>query len=573
MTPRRRTRGLRLVVAGVLATAVLAVPLAVAQLPPRVVAPGEAVVPTTRGLATWARAGAERQSDLFAAEDRRLLGLVASVRPGSPPYTVPLDGADTLVLTSRGLAYGLTDLVALGAAQAQPDGAVLLTRNVFVAPGARLVVEAPGTALRLRSEPAGFVSLVAWKADLLLAGAPGQRLQVTSWDPGAGAPDQQVEDGRAYVRNVSGRMTVRQTDAEHLGFWAGRTGGMAWTGSSTTVATGAITDSTFRDNHYGAFASQGERLEVDRAVFAGNAVDGLALYRSTEATTVRSSLARDNGRHGFSADRGSESVSYAQVAAVRNRAHGVFFNGAPLAVGQSAGGAPLHAYGEVTVDGGLLEGNGRAGLRVLAGAAVTVRGTRVAGNRDGIEVVDTAAPTTVEGTVVSGPHRFGISVDGGSATLAGNEVTGSGTAIRVRDADAAVRGNTVSAATAHGVSVVGAAAGSTVEGNTLAGRGPSGLDTFRVDARQPVELAGNDLDGWETDRDNWAYWSTFVPNHPMLVLWVVVLGVPVALALRARRRPVAPGAAPYPDVPRQADPPVVRVDGGRRDPTSAEART
>jgi len=557
----RRGTGRRAVVALALTTAALAVPLALGHLP-RAAAPDQAPTPSTTVLTTPTRA-AEQQSDLFVAEDRRLLGLVTSVRPGSPPYTVSAEGADTLVLTARGLAYGLGDLVSLGAAQVEPDGAVLLTRHVFVAPGARLTIEAPGTVLRLRSERSGFVSLVSWKADLLLAGADGRRLQVTSWDPAAAGPDRQVEDGRAYVRDVSGRMTLRETDAGNLGFWAGRTGGVAWTGSSSTVATGGIADSSFRANHYGVFASQGERLEVVRALFADNTVDGLALYRSTEETTVRSSLSRDNGRHGYSVDRGSESVIFTRASAVRNGAHGLFFNGAPLAEGLSAGGAPLRTYGRVTIDDGLLVGNGRAGLRVLAGAAVTVRGTRVADNRDGIVVVDTGAPTTVEDTVVSGPHRFGISVQSGTATIIGNEVVGGRTGIRARDAVATISGNSVADTTDHGISVVGAAGGCSVQGNTIAGRGPSGLDTFRVDPLQTVDVRGNDLEGWETDRDNWTYWSTFVPNHPMLVLWVVVLGVPVTLALRARRRRPDPGAAPYPDVPRPGTPLVVRVDVGR----------
>ncbi|MGR6963676.1 right-handed parallel beta-helix repeat-containing protein [Geodermatophilus sp. URMC 61] len=562
---RRRGTGSRVLVALALTTAALAVPLLAGRLP-HAEAPEEASTPSAGLLAAPSQAGADRQSDLVVAEDRRLLGLVTSVRPGSAPYTVAPEGADTLVLTSRGLPYGLGDLVGLGAARVEPDGAVLLTRHVFVAPGARLAIEAPGTELRLRSESSGFASLVAWKADLLLAGASGRRLQVTSWDPAAAGPDQQVEDGRAYVRDVGGRMTVRQTDAAHLGFWAGRTSGVAWTGSSTTVATGAISDSSFRANHYGVFASQGEQLEVVAAVFADNVVDGLALYRSTESTTVRESLARDNGRHGYSVDRGSESVVFTRSSAIRNGAHGVFFDGAPLAQGLSAGGAPLRAYGQVTVDGGSLVGNGRAGLRVMEGAAVTVRGTRVVDNRDGIVVVDTGAPTTVEDTVVSGPHRFGISVQGGTATVLRNEVVGGRTGIRAQDAVATITGNSVSGTTDHGVSVVGAAGGCAVTGNTIAGRGPSGLDTYRVDPLHTVDVRGNDLEGWETDRDNWTYWSTFIPNHPMLVLWVVVLGVPVTLALHARRRRLEPGAAPYPDVPRRGTPRLVRVDVGR--PTS-----
>jgi hypothetical protein len=562
--PRRRlVTGRRLAVAFVLSAAVLAVPLLTGPLADRETQPvGPATLPAAIGT-VLDRPSAERQSEILAEEDQRLLTLVASVRPGSGPYTVTLDGADTLVLTPMGLSYGLADLVALGAAEVQPDGAVLLNRHVFVAPGARLVVEAPGTTLRLRSEASGFASLVSWKADLVLGGGEDGPLKVTSWDPASAAPDEEVDDGRAYVREVSGNMTVAYARVAHLGFWAGRTSGVAWTGSSSTAATGRVVDSVFQENHYGAFASQGEGLEVVRASFVGNTVDGLSLHRSTAETTINGSSARGNGRHGFSADQASESVSFTRVTAARNGAYGIFFSGTPLAEGMSAGGAPLDAYGDVTIDEGELIGNGRAGVRIVDGHDVAIHGTHVADNRDGIVLVDTAAPTSVRDVVVTGPHRFGISVDGGSATLAGNEVTGSGTAIRVRDADAAVRDNTVSAATAHGISVVGTAAGSVVEDNTLGGRGPSGLDTFRVPEGVTVAVAGNDVEGWETDRDNWTYWSTFIPNHPMLVLWVVVLGVPLGLTLRARRDRVAPGTAPYRDDVRRERPPALRVDVGR----------
>jgi hypothetical protein len=565
VTRRRPATARRLLAAFVLTLLLLAVPLLTGPLgvSDRVAAVAPAARPAAAVTAVTP-SSAHRQSGILAGEDQRLLTLVASVRPGSAPYTLTLDGEDTLVLTAGGLAYGLDDLVALGAARVQSGGAVLLTRHVFVAPGARLAIDAPGTTLRLRSEPSGFASLVSWKADLVLSGDEGRRLAVTSWDPDAGGPDEVTDDGRAYVREVSGDMSIRNARFAHLGFWAGRTSGVAWTGSSRTAATGSVVDAGFRDNHYGAFASQGEHLEVTRAAFVDNVVDGLALHRSTAETTIRGSTARGNGRHGFSADQASESVTYTSVTAARNGAHGIFFSGTPLASGMSAGGAPLSAYGHLTVDGGELLGNGRAGARVVDGDHVTIRGTHVVGNRDGIVLVDTAEPTTVTGVDASGDRRFGISVEGGSATVAGNEITGGGTAIRVRDAAVAVTGNTVSAATTHGISVVGRAEGSAVEGNTIAGRGPSGLDTFRVTDGLTVDAADNDVAGWETDRDNWTYWSTFIPNHPMLVLWVLILGLPLALTWRARRHPVAPGTAPYPDGLRRERPPAVRVDVGRR---------
>jgi hypothetical protein len=517
-----------------------------------------ALASATRGI------GAERQSGILAAEDSRLLTLVGSVQPGAPAYVQSPGGVDTLVLTAGGPGYGLADLERLHAAEVRPDGAVLLTMPVFVAPGARLTIDAPGTTLRLRSEASGFASLVAWKAELHLAGAHGAPLRLISWDPAAGAPDTDLVDGRAYVRDVSGDMQLRYVAASHLGFWAGRTSGVAWTGSRSAEATGLIENSSFRGNHYGAFASRGRGLRVSDSHFAGNAVDGLSLHRSTAEAAVEGSSASGNGRHGFSADQGSESIAYSRVTANDNTAYGIFFSGRPLSDGQSAGGASLRTYGRLAIDGGLLHGNGRAGLRVTDGHFVDVAGTRVAGNADGIVLVGTSSPTAVRDTVVTGAHRFGITVTDGAATVSGNRVTGSRTAIRVRDSEASVAGNTVAQASAHGISVVGASDGSTVTDNTVGGRGPSGLDLFRLDPGTSVDASGNDVRGWTQDRDNWEYWTSFLPSHPMLLLWVVMLGLPLVGVRRSRRHRIPLGSAPYQDELRRERPPPRRIDVGRR---------
>jgi hypothetical protein len=49
----------------------------------------------------------------------------------------------------------------------------------------------------------------------------------------------------------------------------------------------------------------------------------------------------------------------------------------------------------------------------------------------------------------------------------------------------------------------------------------------------------------------------------MLLLWVVVLGLPLGLALRARNRRVQVGTPPYREALRRQGPAPLRVDVGR----------
>jgi hypothetical protein len=143
---------------------------------------------------------------------------------------------------------------------------------------------------------------------------------------------------------------------------------------------------------------------------------------------------------------------------------------------------------------------------------VSVDGLTVAGSRDGIVLVGTGLPTQVERTVVRDPARFGISVQNGAAELVGNRLQGGPTGIRLRDATGTVRGNEIRGATHYGVSVAGRSAGSAVEANTLSGRGPAAVDTFRLAPHADVVVLGNDVTSWTEDQDDWVYWSNSCPG-------------------------------------------------------------
>ena len=165
-------------------------------------------------------------------EDARIEATVfGRPRPGAPP------GPPTVALNARQQRYGLADLIRRGAAPRSDPTTVDLVRSVVVMPGAVLDIEAPGTTLRMASTAAGFTSIVGWRGGVSLAGAADKPLTITSWDPEAGGPDRVPTDGRAYIRDVGAAFALRFVRAGALGFWSGRTGGIALTGLQESAAT------------------------------------------------------------------------------------------------------------------------------------------------------------------------------------------------------------------------------------------------------------------------------------------------------------------------------------------------
>ena len=96
----------------------------------------------------------------------------------------------------------------------------------------------------------------------------------------------------------------------------------------------------------------------------------------------------------------------------------------------------------------------------------------------------------------------------------GNRVDGGEIGLQVRDARVDVRDNVVTGATSHGVSVVGAADGSTVEGNSLAGAGASALDVVRVTSPAVVTVGPNDVGGWHVRVSLSEYVSDTIRDAP-----------------------------------------------------------
>jgi nitrous oxidase accessory protein NosD len=482
------------------------------------------------------------QADLVEGEDERLFAAVARIEPGTAPSEVPSAPGrpGTVVLPARVAPYDLPALVGVGAVVAQPDGGYLVQRNVLVGPGAQLRISAPGTTLRMLSAPEGFTSLVGFRATVALEGADGRPLTLTSWDPARGAADTEPRDGRAYLRAIGGRLDLAQVRATDLGFWSGRTGGVAWTGSATEVSTGSARDCAFVGNHYGVFTTRSTGLLINGGEVRGSAMDGIAVHKESEGTQVWRVTTTRNAGNGIAVSKGARQVSVREVTATGNLRNGVYLDGSPQAGGPNASGASAAAGGGFVVDGSTVSGNAEHGILVARARGAELTRNTVSANRDGVVVRGTADQVTLRENRISSPGGFGVAVRDGArgAVIARNTITDAVTAVQVDDAVASVSGNEIDRVAAHAVSVKGASDGSEVLENRLAGRGPSAVDLARLATGAGVTVAGNDVRGFDVDRDDVRYLAAFVGNHPLILVWVLILLLPLATRVYlARRRP------------------------------------
>ncbi|QQS02083.1 MAG: right-handed parallel beta-helix repeat-containing protein [Austwickia sp.] len=489
---------------------------------------------------------AERESGLVAAEDRRLTqvrSFTAAMRWSKQPMTFPYDVVSgdrhTLVLTERAAPYTVADLLKLapkGFARTEP-GVYLLGQHVVVQPGATLHLggQEP-TTLRMASDAAGFASIVNDGGKLEMVGTAAAPLTVTSWDRTAKAVDTHTEDGRAYVRSDGGGVVADTVTLTSLGFWSGRTGGLAVLGG---------------DEH-GAAASR------DLALASGTELAKIAAEAAAKEKALTADAAAETARRAAAAAAAAKAAGQpsipAKVEARRDAKAEAQANPAPVALdklqpagqvllpdvaGQAQNTTPAPASSVVLrgltvdddafglylsgVDGATISGSTIRNSRVdglvlhrdVTRAAVTdLRSERNRG--DGVVVARATTGITLSqvqavqnardgvllsgAPLASGPNaagsstqangdaklaeslvadngRYGVAVVGGRRVeVKDNDVQGQQVGIVVRSAasEVQVAGNTVEGAARQGIVVRDGVRSTTIAHNKVAGA-PTGL--------------------------------------------------------------------------------------------------
>jgi parallel beta-helix repeat protein len=555
-------------------------------------AAGASATSPSEGARRAATVEAERQADLVAGEDQRLMeALVAGLPTTEHPkahraYRVSSSGL-TLVLTKRRAPYTFDDLRKLAAETLVPQSkhTFLLRENIVVAEGATLSIT-PNQPLKIkmRSGPDGFVSLIGQGGRLRLNGSAAAPISFESWDESRGRQDTEVTDGRAYVR-ASGQLVARHTSFSRLGFWSGRTGGVSVVGSGSPLGQGLdagaatgdpavaepagkagsgktqllpagklpsaaqdpdlsygtqISDATMTGNAFGLFVTGNSGARIENTVIRKSLVDGLVLHRDVHSASVTNVRVERSGSDGVVVSRKVEGTVLTRLVVRQNGRDGIVLAGKPLADGPSASGSSTRAFGNNVLTASQSSDNTRIGIHVIGGTAVRVQGNTVNGGRSGIVVSDGAADIDVDSNRVAGATANGIQVrESRKVTVTGNVVRNAQTGIHVRNSSGTFRQNSTSGVTLHGITFVGQVAGSVVGENLLSGSGTSAIDLVRVTDQQVPKLDANDLSGWSRTVTGDSLLSVLL--HPLTVIWILI-----ALLLLAMSRPDRRGnALPY----------------------------
>jgi hypothetical protein len=267
-------------------------------------------------------------------------------------------------------------------------------------------------------------------------------------------------------------------------------------------------------------------------------VQGLLLHGKSHNISVDTVTVRHSGTDGVAVGRGAHDVVLRDVTSTDNGADGLRVDGRPGSNRPTAGGGDPVPHGDVQVSGATLSRNADSGAAVVGAVRVALTSSKVSDNHDGVTVRDAAQDVRITGNTVSGSRGFGIGVtDGPSAVVVeDNTVRGGDTGVALRSAMATVQRNSVSGVTSHAISVAKRAAGSRIVDNRLAGIGSSAVGLSRLVAPSTVLVDSNDDSAWDVHKD--LTWSQRLAEHPLLLLWLPILLLPLlawVVTLRRRR--------------------------------------
>ena len=481
------------------------------------------------GDATDAPLVPETPAELVAAEDARL-SAVASLAPDDPALVTQWN---TVVLAPKGgqvTVYSGADLTAAGAARVDDARTVTLLRNVVVRRGAVLDITKVGT-LRLQSSPKGTTSIVGWGGDLRFSGSDDDPVVITSWDEDAAAPDLDETDGRAYVRARDGGLSISHAEFRDLGYWSGRTGGLAVTGTGDDRAGAAIGSTTITGLHYGVFFSDTTTAGIQDTTIENSTLTGIEATNGASDTTVERTTVTGSGGDGISVSRQSTGTTITDTTVADSAGWGIRVDGSALADGPTSGGYALSPAKGFTLTGSHVRDNGEGGVRVISTDATEIRGTRADETRSAVLIEGPSTGLTVVAVDLASSDLRALDISGRitDATVSDSRLTGRRIALELTSAAVIVRDNDLRVASGFAIELSDGARAD-ITGNTFHG---VGQDVVASWSGSRTMQADNSQTDWTFQ---WA-WVGWMNEHPMMWMWALVLLIPaIGVPVLWRRR-------------------------------------
>jgi hypothetical protein len=498
----------------------------------------------SQATATLPKVSSAKETAMVASEDARIRAVLHDASRTYQPEVIPYRGSlPTLVLPAGSHTYTTADLVQYGAMVMLPHNAALLLDNVFVSSNARLSFGSPLRTLYLDNTSGGFATIVGWGGSLSFAGTAAQPLTIVGWNRTSGSAATDQGDGRSYLREVGGTMTLTEVRASSLGFWSGRTGGVAWTGVSAASSKGDAVGSTFINDTYGAFVSRGQNVSFSADMFEFNQLDGLHIHRYSVGSQVASSSAARNGGNGFLVDRATQNTVLRGDVSQHNAANGYYIDGRPLVTGASASGGSDTPSSGTVVEDSAATGNAHTGVLIEGGIGTVVKSDQICSTTTALALRTGVTNAVLTGNDIRCHPRSGFSV-GPSApgtVISGNTLSGPRVGMLIRNSGpVTVDNNRLIGATVFGVTARGATSKVKGVGNVISGTGFRAVDA-RADAATPA-LAGTDISGW-AHRARVTFFS-YLEFHPLAALWLGIMVLIVLAAAWSFRRKLP--SHPYP---------------------------
>jgi hypothetical protein len=466
---------------------------------------------------------ASTEAAAVVAEDRRLIQIRAvsgtAKKAGSEwksPFRLATGSGYTLVLTPRTAPYTVADLLQLAPSTflLQSDGSYLLLENIYVERGATLQLSRPGgLKLRMASNENGFVSIVTFGGDLIMTGTPDARMSITSWDPRTAQPMTDPTHGRAYIRAIGGTFTMSYVDVTDLGFWSGRTGGIALTGT-TRPATGSTSGPSVYTGAHGKTAQKVQKLQKPTGPAKSN--DSATLGSNGVTSQPAGPLGTPDSQ--FNVPGLSYVSAQIDHDTLTGNAFGLFLSGATGIVisdtqvtGSLIAGVVLHRFATQAViqhvDASHNDGDGviisRAAQQVQitnstayynAGNGFTVNGQPISvGPSASGEPMGAYGNNTVSTSTAQGNGHYGIEVLGGlniglnNNTIVGNQM---GIVIRRGAQKVTISGNKLTQQDREGISIRDGVQAVTVNNNVI-----QGAATGVYVRNATADVAGNSISG------------------------------------------------------------------------------